>query len=1418
MADTKERLIQVTLRGKDELSAEAAKGAEALDELRSIGEELQEALGNASGAAKLADQLDNTRTMADRAQRAYSKAQEEVEALRRELDAAPSSKGIEAALKDAQQSSRDAAREVRQLRSALKKSPEDTGIAEALQEAERHAEQAGAEVVRLRDELDRAPTNARLIQSLKEAERNARALGREQDRLREAEGLLADAAQAAGIDTARLAEEQQRLESAVAGAKEAIRANADAIDQMRSGTAAAARGVHDLEQRERELLQAQRDSLARVREQIGGQQELNEQTATYGERLRDTARSMAAYVAGFFAIDAAIGAVRSGITAMLQAGDKSERLANQMEALMGTMKGGEQATAWIKEFAKTTPLAVADVTEAFAQLKTFGVDPMGGALQALVDQNEKLGGGQDRLLGLVTAVGQAWGKQKLQTEEILQLVERGVPAWDMLANVTGKNTAQLMDMASAGQLGRDAITGLLDEMARGASGAAAANMSTLTGLTSQLGDVWSGFLSKVADSGALDYAKGRLQALLDTIERMDADGSLDAMAKGWSDRFIALASSVEGAGQWVVRHAGELKLLAAGYAALKLADMATSMVGWATSVRRASVQMRTLQVATDAATASTARLTAAQTASAVGGAVLGKLGGIVTAVAGGVARLATLLMGVPGLFVAAAAAGGPLGELAAKLTPAVREANEAVARSKQYLRDQYEQAKQASDAMGELVLVQRKSTSELVKSSEDERKAYGDRLKSQELHQMALLRTATIGKEAGQVTAKELSEARGALEQTRKQLAEFEKAAGRAADALKGNLTTGALGLIERFNELKRSGKDVDEVLAELGQGFDPRNAEQLRDMGQTLQYLGQYGVLSGEQIQQFLTERLQKLSGEELVRLQQVAQQVFKGLGRDSNALGLTMEASLNTALAKLGLDLEEIRTGFDKNTRDTLKNFDQVIAQQMATGDSAKDSARIIVAAFQSAREKIDDPDALKKLEGAYKAWQGTSTEAATAASARMSELQAEAKEAAKAITGMDSALEKIGAAASSMELANIGVAASRAFHEGRMSAEQYAKVQEAIKAKYAELASAARETGQAAEQGAEEATKSQRMYDEALEDSILTNEELRRISGQRMEEERRASGELMEMQRKGQVVVERDMSAMEGFFGGVMSRAREPLAAMSAAALALFDRLRGITSVDLGIDTSGLDATRASLGRVSDELANVQAALNTVGLSGFSKFALESSRASLQTQQAYLGQKASLQSLMERYESGSMSLKSFVSAARGAASGLSLLDQSDLSSLESAIASAEQRMQALGDSTRSTLDSLQDELDNLEGREADIERRKFAARQRDLQAQLAEAQASGDATAIGNATRALGLLRQVEAATAQQRQREEQQKRVEAAAQQPAAAARQPAAPTKIIRLESRGKTVDIPVANDREETNLLAVLEDAGLRSL
>lgn len=335
----------------------------------------------------------------------------------------------------------------------------------------------------------------------------------------------------------------------------------------------------------------------------------------------------------------------------------------------------------------------------------------------------------------------------------------------------------------------------------------------------------------------------------------------------------------------------------------------------------------------------------------------------------------------------------------------------------------------------------------------------------------------------------------------------------------------------------------------------------------------------------------------------------------------------------------------------------------------------------------------------------------------------------------------------------------------------------------------------------------------------EAITTSEQLRRESGKRMEAERKAGDQAMQGRRRGSEETKRDVSAFEGYFSGVVSRAREPLAAMSAAALEFYDRLRGISSVDVSIDTGSLDATRDSLERVTRALSDVQAEAAKPMISGLGRWQLETAQASLKTQQAFLGQKAALQDLTETYARGDISAKQFVSSASSMRRALSLLDESDLSGLESAISAAQQRMEQMNQSTRGTLEGLMDELDGLQGRTEEIERRKFAARQRELQTQLAEAQAGGDSQSVANAQRALGTLRQIEAETAQQRQRAEQEKRLEANKQAATPAPAAAATPSKVIRLETaNGKSVDVAVTSDRDETNLLSILQDAGLRAL
>ncbi|WP_323883828.1 tape measure protein [Aeromonas caviae] len=329
------------------------------------------------------------------------------------------------------------------------------------------------------------------------------------------------------------------------------------------------------------------------------------------------------------------------LMAMFQTGDQAERLNVQLKAVMGSIASGKEASVWIQDFAKNTPLQLDEVTQVFVRLKAFGIDPMNGAMQGIVDQAFKLGGGFEEVQGISLALGQAWAKQKLQGEEILQLIERGVPVWQLLEQVTGKNTAELQKLSEAGKLGRDTIQALMNEIAAQSSGAAANNMSLLSGLISNAQDNLAKFYRMVAENGALTWLKNQLASLNREFDQMAQDGRLQAWAKRLSDGIVGLGESIKAFIQTVYAWRDALLVMAQAWYGLKIA-------GWIADLRGLYGQFIALPAATATAaggmtTAGTAAAAASIGMQALGMAIKGLLAAVTVESIFQIIRLATAL-------------------------------------------------------------------------------------------------------------------------------------------------------------------------------------------------------------------------------------------------------------------------------------------------------------------------------------------------------------------------------------------------------------------------------------------------------------------------------------------------------------------------------------------------------------------------------------------------------------------------------------------------------------------------------------------------------------------------------------------------------------------------------------------------------
>ncbi|MCA3488710.1 MAG: tape measure protein, partial [Rhodobacter sp.] len=244
-----------------------------------------------------------------------------------------------------------------------------------------------------------------------------------------------------------------------------------------------------------------------------------------------------------------VAAYGAGMTALaasfVRPAAQFEQFNVQLTTLEGSSAKAEQAMAWIGQFATTTTLSFEETVQAYARLKAFGLDPTTGSLQAMVDTMAATGGGAEKLDGLTLALGQAWTKGKLQGEEAMQMLERGVPVWDLLADAMGKSAAEVQKLSEQGRLGREEITLLMEALGNRYDGAADRAMASWDGMMSNLGDQWTRFKLMVMDAGLFDWMKGELNGLLDTLDQMAADGTLQIWATNLGNNILSVLKSIK---------------------------------------------------------------------------------------------------------------------------------------------------------------------------------------------------------------------------------------------------------------------------------------------------------------------------------------------------------------------------------------------------------------------------------------------------------------------------------------------------------------------------------------------------------------------------------------------------------------------------------------------------------------------------------------------------------------------------------------------------------------------------------------------------------------------------------------------------------------------------------------------------------
>ena len=197
--------------------------------------------------------------------------------------------------------------------------------------------------------------------------------------------------------------------------------------------------------------------------------------------------------------------------------------AETTEISFTTMLGSEEAALSMMEeladFAAHTPFELSGLQTATRQLLAYGftaedVIPM---LTAVGDATAALGTGQAGIESVTRALGQMQTRGKVSAEEMLQLTEAGIPAWEYLARTIGTDTAGAMDAVTAGAVSAsEGIQAIVSGMENDFGGMMEEQSKTVEGLFSNLSDAIEQPLMKLRESDAYERFADSLSDVVDS--------------------------------------------------------------------------------------------------------------------------------------------------------------------------------------------------------------------------------------------------------------------------------------------------------------------------------------------------------------------------------------------------------------------------------------------------------------------------------------------------------------------------------------------------------------------------------------------------------------------------------------------------------------------------------------------------------------------------------------------------------------------------------------------------------------------------------------------------------------------------------------------------------------------------------------
>lgn len=252
--------------------------------------------------------------------------------------------------------------------------------------------------------------------------------------------------------------------------------------------------------------------------------------------------------AGFLVAEASQQIVGLGAS-IINTGIGFNSMKEQAEIAFTTMLGsGNAAQAMLDDlqaFAAKTPFEFPELVTASQRMLAMGFTSQQvlPTLTAIGDAVAAMGGGSEMIDRVTRALGQMQAKGKVSAEEMLQLTEAGIPAWQNLADKIGVTVPEAMKKVEQGAVSaRVGIDAQIEGINRSFGGMMEKQSETFAGMLSNLKDTFTRAAGEVLEP-FFNVAKEYMKGFVDDTADPRLQNNLVAIQLGFLDIAIAIENA-----------------------------------------------------------------------------------------------------------------------------------------------------------------------------------------------------------------------------------------------------------------------------------------------------------------------------------------------------------------------------------------------------------------------------------------------------------------------------------------------------------------------------------------------------------------------------------------------------------------------------------------------------------------------------------------------------------------------------------------------------------------------------------------------------------------------------------------------------------------------------------------------------------